>query len=176
MLSAMTPKTVGTRRSFIAIAGAVLSAPAAAAASWLPPSGGRDQSRLAHLEDVNDIRGLNQAYLQHAAAGAHTEVAALFADPRNAALLQDVSGLSPVDFGEHDEIEVAVDRLSASARVHVIVHRDTLLDPDCTLVEMAQAQGEGVVRASAPAVLEHTYTRRAGVWKILHSTHRVTTV
>jgi hypothetical protein len=173
-------KSVATRRSFIAVAGAVLSAPVAAAAatssSWLPPSGGSEQSRLAHLEDVNEIRGLNQTYLQHAASGAHTEVAALFADPRNAALLEDVSGLSPVNFGEHDVIAIAEDRLSANATVHVIVHRDTPLDPDCTLVEMAQAQGEGVVRASAPAVLEHTYIRRAGVWKILHSTHRSTSV
>ena len=56
----MSDKTVATRRSFIAIAGASLSAPAAAAAAlpWLPPSGAGGAAlavRLASLEDLNAI-------------------------------------------------------------------------------------------------------------------------
>jgi hypothetical protein len=45
------------------------------------------------------------------------------------------------------------------------------LDPDCTLVEMARAQGEGVLRVALPGVLENTYVRRGGAWKILRVTH-----
>jgi hypothetical protein len=144
--------TSRTRRSFIAVAGAALSAPVAAAASssWLPPSGGRSDAlatRLVHLEDLNEIRALNQAYLvEHS-----------------------MSGISPADFGQHDVIEIAEDRQTATARLHVIVHTETALNPDCTLVEMAQAQGEGVLRAALPVVLENTYVRRGGVWEILRT-------
>lgn len=140
-------KSSTTRRSFIAVAGAALSAPVAAAATALP---GRIESdptkaRLEHLEDLNEIRALNHAYL----------------------IGRSTSGVSPADFGEHDVIEIAEDRQTATARLHVIVHAETALDPDCTLVEMAQAQGEGVVRTTSPAVLENTYVRRGGTWKIL---------
>lgn len=138
-----------TRRSFIAVAGAALSAPVAAAAAAVP---GRIESdptkaRLEHLEDLTEIRALNHAYL----------------------IERSMSGVSPADFGEHDVIEIAEDRQTATARLHVIVHTETALDPDCTLVEMAQAQGEGVVRTTVPAVLENTYVRRGGTWKILRT-------
>ena len=144
--------TSKTRRSFMTVAGAALSAPVAAAASssWLPPSGGRRDAlatRLAHLEDVHAIRALNQAYL----------------------IERGMSGLSPADFGEHDIIEIAEDRQTATARLHVIVHTETPLDADCTLVEMARAQGEGVVRLSSPSALEITYARRGGTWTILRT-------
>ena len=140
-------KTSRTRRSFIAVAGAALSAPVAAAAATLPGQIEPDpvKRRIEHLEDLNEIRALNQAYLVE----------------------RRMSGVSPSDFGEHDVIEIAEDRQNATARLHVIVHSETALDPDCTLVEMAQAQGEGVVRTTVPAVLENTYVRRGGTWKIL---------
>ena len=69
-------------------------------------------------------------------------------------------------------IEVAADRQTATARLHVTVHSETAIDPDCTLVEMAKLQGEGVVRSSEPAVLENTYVRRDGVWRIQRVTNR----
>lgn len=40
---------------------------------------------------------------------------------------------------------------------------------DCTLVEMARALGEDIVRLSSPAVLENTYVRRDGTWTILRT-------
>ena len=158
----MTTKTA-TRRSFIAVTGAALSAPVAAAAAtsstWLPPSGGRPDplaARLARLEDLDAIRALNQT---------------LFSDSSSAQLEADIRSISPVDFGQHDVIEVAADRQTATARLHVTVHTETEIDPDCTLVEMAKLQGEGVARWSEPAVLENTYVRRDGVWKIEAVTH-----
>lgn len=138
-----------TRRSFIAVAGAALSAPVAAAAAALPGQIASDpmKMRLAHLEDVHEIRALNQAYL----------------------IERRMSGVSPADFGEHDVIEIAEDRQNASARLHVTVHTETPLDADCTLVEMAREQGEGIVRLSSPAVLEMTYGRRGSTWTILRT-------
>lgn len=153
-----------TRRSFIAVAGAALSAPVAAAAatssSWLPPSGGRSDSleaRLAKLEDLNEIRALNHA---------------LFSDPSSAQLDPDIRAISPVDFGARDVIEIAPDRQTATARLHVLLHTETELGPDCTLVNMARQQGNGVICTSESAVLENACIRRDGVWTILHSTRR----
>lgn len=128
-----------TRRSFIAVAGAALSAPVAAAAATLPGQIESDpmKTRLAHLEDVNEIRALNQAYLRHAANGAHDAMAALFADPSHMTIDRDLCGVSPADFGEHDVIQIAEDRQTATARLHVTMHTRTALNPDCTLIEMA---------------------------------------
>ena len=76
--------TKKTRRSFIAFAGAAVSAPVAAAAgtlpSWLPPSGGSPNpldARLAALEDLNAIRALNRAFARHVTSGAIEELGAL---------------------------------------------------------------------------------------------------
>jgi hypothetical protein len=152
-------KTAATRRSFIALAGAALSAPVAAAAATLPHRVAEDplQARLAHLEDLNEIRALNQA---------------LFSDPSSAQLEPDIRAISPVDFGQHDVIEVAVDRQTATARLSVTVHTETAIGPECTLVEMARLQGGGMIARAEPAVLENAYVRTDGVWKILRSTHR----
>lgn len=158
--------TKKTRRSFIAVAGAALSAPAAAVAatsSWLPSSGGRSgrrdtlEARVAELEDLNEIRTVNYA---------------LFSDPSSSQLDSDIRAISLVDFGAHDVIEVAADRQTATARLHVTLRTETEIGPECTLVEMARQQGSAVICASESAVLENAYVRRDGVWKILHSTRR----
>ena len=43
---------------------------------------------------------------------------------------------------------------------------ETPIEPVTPLVEMARAQGGGVARRSARGVLEGTYVKRDGVWKI----------
>ena len=168
-------RTNSTRRSFIAVAGAALSAPVAAAAalpSWRPPSGGTDplEARLARLEDLNAIRALNQAFARHVTAGAHEELVAIAADPSGVVMEPGVVGISRDGFGEQDVIEIAPDREAATARLPVTVHTETVIGPDCPLLEMARQQGGGVISRAEPVVLEGTYVRREGVWKILHVT------
>ena len=180
----MTSKKVGpkgaTRRSFIAVAGAALSAPVAAAAgsgSWLPPSAGSEtlEARLARLEDVNEIRALNQALARHITAGEYKELAALVADSIAIMTEPGVCGIEVDHYGERDVIEIAPDRQTGKARLHVTLHTETEIGPDCTLVEMARQQGRGVISGSASAVLETTYARRDGVWKISGLARRPTT-
>ena len=144
----MAMKTAATRRSFIAAAGAAISAPVAAAASssWLPPSGATTearQDRLAELEDERAIRALN---LAHCAT---------------------TPGIAPHDFGEHDQIEVAPGRKTATARFSVTLHTETELEP-CPLVEMARLQGGGVIARAEHVVLRGVYARGEDGWKILH--------
>jgi hypothetical protein len=172
-------KTAATRRSFIAIAGAALSAPVAAAAAtssmWLPPSGGRLdplEARLAELEDLDAIRALNQAHARHVTAGTHERVAALFANPSDAPIDPDIREIAPDGFGERDAIEIAEDRQTATARLHVTVRTETAIGPDCPLVDMARLQGGGVVSRLDSVVFENAYVRRDGVWRILRSTRK----
>ena len=81
-----------------------------------------------------------------------------------------VVGISHDGFGEQDVIEIAPDRETATARLHVTVHSETVIGPDCPLLKMARQQGGGVINRAEPVVLEGTYVRREGVWKILHVT------
>jgi hypothetical protein len=155
-----------SRRSFIAIAGATLSAPVAAVAtsspSWLSPSGGSQDplhARLAQLEDVDAIRALNRAFVIDVNAGA-------------AVIGPGVVGMSHDGFGEQDVIEIAPDRETAAARIHVTVHTEAAIAPDCTVVQMARLQGGGVITGADAAVLENSYVRNDGVWKFVKSTRQ----
>jgi len=160
-----------TRRSFMAAAGAALSAPVAAVSpSWLPASGASDslEARLAKLEDVNAIRALNQEFARHVNNRSAGQRAVLAADPSGAVMDPDVVAISLDGFGQEGVIEIAPDRQTATARVHVTVHTETVIGPDCPLLEMARQQGGGVINGAEPVVLEAAYVRREGVWKILH--------
>ena len=156
-----------TRRSFISVAGAALSAPLMAAGAALPAEADDAKARLAALEDKDAIHALNQLYARHVNAGAHEELSALFADPADARVEAGVRGIAPDGFGEQDEIEIATDRRSAVARVRWTVYTEAAIGPSCTLVEMARLQGEGVLRSTESALFENRYVRRDdGRWMI----------
>lgn len=172
----MTTPTVSTRRSFISIAGAALSAPLAAAGATLPANAVDDgddlNRRLARLEDLNAIRALNQAYARHVNAGAREEIAALFADPSDRRIDPRMCGIAADGFGEHDVIDMAADRQTATAVLHCTVRTEAAIGPSCPLVDMARQQGGGVISRAEPGVLENVYVKREGIWKIQRSTHR----
>jgi hypothetical protein len=69
-------------------------------------------------------------------------------------------------FGEHDAIEIAADRATATARTHCAVQMEEAIGPNCTLVEMAREQGDGVLRREEKRVLVGAYVRVGGTWKI----------
>lgn len=169
----MNTKDRSTRRRFFWQAGAALSAPlavAAARASARSVEGDeRLQARLAVFEDVDAIRGLHQTYARLVNAGAHDQIAALFADPENAQIDETIRMLLGDAFGAHDVIEVAPDRETAMARIHCTVETETAIESSCTLVEMARQQGEGLLRHSERRVLESAYVKRDGAWKIARS-------
>ncbi len=173
----MTTPTVSTRRSFIQATGAALSVPLAAAAAGpaAGPAGTGDPlaARLAHIEDLQAIRALNQAYARLVSSGPAEAVAALFADPARVQIDPDVRGLTPDGFGEQDLIDIASDRQTATSTLPCAVHLETAIGPDCPLVEMARQQGGGVVRRTERGVLEHAYVRHDGVWKIQRAAYRL---
>lgn len=157
-----------TRRSFIWTAGAALATPLTIAVAAAPANSLSDENssetRLAMLEDVNAIRALNQAYARRINAG----------DSSDAAIDESIVALAADGFEERDVIEIASDRATAKAVVHYIAHIEEVIGPSCPLVEMAREQGGGVVTRTERIVVEHSYIKRDGVWKILRSSHQLT--
>ena len=165
-----------SRRSFIATAGTALSAPIAAAAATFPGAPAVDledpRTRLERLEAIEAIRAVNQAYARHVKAGEREAVAALFDDPARATPDTAVRGLAIDPVADADAIEVAPDGQSATARLHRVVEAEDEIGPSCPLVDMARAQGGGVVRRGEHGLFENTYVKRDGAWKIQRSIYR----
>ena len=172
----MSTKALSTRRIFFGHAGAALSAPITIAATLAAAGQGADtggvSARLAALEDQNAIRALLKTYLRLVNAGAHKQIATLFADPAAALVDASVRRLSAAGFGEHDVIDVSPAAGTAAARLHCTVETETPIGPSCTLVQMARVQGEGVLKTSERRVLESTYVKQHGHWKLTRAAYR----
>ncbi|HEX4001386.1 MAG TPA: hypothetical protein VHX36_01985 [Candidatus Acidoferrales bacterium] len=144
-----------TRRSFLK-GGALLAAPLAAAVPAAIIAEDGTKARLAKLENEAAIRELHQAWLRSINTGARDEVAG---DPS-------VRRIAPDHAGEPDAIEVAADGKRASGRFHCAVQTETAIEQDCTLAQMARAQGGGYVRRSERRVLHVQYAKASGAWAI----------
>jgi hypothetical protein len=165
----MSTELESTRRSFFWKAGAVLSAPVAAATTYaseaaVPDSG--TLKRLAQLEDEKAIRELQETLIRHVNAGARDAIHASCIDATAVQLDDGIRSLAPDSAAERGVIEVAVDRLTAVAATPCTALIETAIGPNCTLVEMARLQGEGVVRHTCSGVLEGAYSKHNGVWRI----------
>lgn len=161
-----------TRRSFFGRAGAALVAPLAATQALARDDAGGDlAARIAELEDVNAVRALQRAFARSVNTGSRDELAALFDDPAGAQLAQDVRSIAVETFGERDFIELGGDG-TATAQSPCTVESATAIGPACTLVEMARLQGDGFVRRTEHGVLETSFVKRGGVWKIAHAVFR----
>lgn len=151
----MTDKSVSTRRMFLK-GGAVLAAPmAAASASAFALAEDGVNARARHLEDEAAIRELHQSWLRRINTG---ECEAL-PDGAVRRIVADAAGAA-------DKIEVAPDGQSAAGHFDCMVETQTPLAADCTLAQMAHAQGYGAVRRTERRTLTVGYTKVGGSWKI----------
>lgn len=151
-----------TRRRFFRQAGAALSVPLVATGE------ARESRNPAAPEPADELalRGLNAAFVHAVNAGDARSLAALDVDP--AAVF---GGRTPERLGADpeagpEEIVIAPDRRTATARLRLIAEAREPIGPRCTLVDMARAQGEGFVRRVEPCTLALGYVRQGGVWKI----------
>lgn len=167
----MKTTTVSTRRRFFTVAGAALSAPLVLAAPRRAAA--RDDpaelaARLAALEDEKALRKLCRAYVRHFNAEARGTRAAPFAD--GAPWAEEDAGIRRIvaaDFDEQAAVEVAVSRKRATVRMPCTVEIETAIGvPGCTLIDMARAQGEGVLEHREPRVLQHVCVRGRDGWRI----------
>ena len=162
----MTTDANSTRRSLLKGA-AVLGAPLAVTAPAAALADEQTTARLARLEDEAAIRGLHQTWLRRTNTGAHDEAALLFADPKAAATFdRSLRSIAANPAGEPGAIELAADGRRATGRFACVVELQTVIAPDCTLAQMAHAQGGGFLRYTEPRVLTAEYVKTGGGWSI----------
>ena len=167
----MTTNTTSPRRSFLK-RGALLAAPLAAAAPAAVMADGGLKARLARLEDEAAIRGLHQDWLHRVntraddTTGAGDAVTPLFTGSEGAAFDQAVRSIAADHAGKPDVIEVAADGKRAAGRFQCAVEFETTIAQDCTLAQMALAQGGGFVRWTERRVLKVEYVKAGGAWTI----------
>ena len=153
-----------TRRTFFVGAGATLAAPAgitAALAGYGEASGDR-AGLLAGLDDSNAIRVVLQRYVRLLSAGAHAELAQLFADPVRAMLDSSIRSLA----SDADANVALTANDTATAHVACTVDTAIAIESCGTLVEMARLQGDGFVARSERRVLSSSLVKIDGAWKI----------
>ena len=139
----MSTDTVSSRRSFLK-GGAIVAAPLVAAAGPALAAGGDDR-----LRDEAAIRELHQGWLRRV----NTE-----------GFENGVRTVTPDHAAEPDLIELAGE--TATGRFHCTVEVETALPTDCTLTQMAHAQGTGVVRSTERRVLKAQYVKARSAWTI----------
>jgi hypothetical protein len=153
-----------TRRTFFVGAGVTLAAPVGITAAL--PSYGEDSgdrtALLAALDDSNAIRVVLQRYVRLVSAGAHAELAELFADAASAAIDSSIRSLA--SDAEANVALTATD--TATARLACTVNTATPIESCGTLVEMARLQGDGFVARSERRVLASSFVKIDGTWKI----------
>jgi hypothetical protein len=160
----MTKETVSTRRSFLKQSALIAGPIAAVGVPAVALAGDAKAARLTQLEDEAAIRGLHRNWLRHVNNGANA--APLFADPRRAALDAAISGVFEDHAGEPLAIRLSADGARATGTLDCAVELEFELPLDCTLAQMAHAQGEGRVRHSERRVLTADYVKLEGGWAI----------
>jgi hypothetical protein len=161
----MTTDSTSTRRSFLK-RGAVLATPLAVG---LPASVMADEglkARLARLEDEAAIRELHQKWMRQISTGALDQAASPYARPEVAKFDQTVRGIAPDHSGQPEALEVAAGGTSAVGRFDCAVEIAAAIVQDCTLAQMAHAQGGGFVRRTERRVLRVEYAKTSGAWAI----------
>ena len=162
----MNKDTTSTRRSFLK-GGALIAAPlAAVAAPALVKADDELKARLAKLENEAAIRELHQTWLRRINTGAADAAAPLFSFPESGTFDQAVRSIAADHAGQPDMIEIAADAKSAVGRFHCAVEIETTIAQDCTLAQMARAQGGGFVRRMERRVLNVEYEKASGAWAI----------
>jgi hypothetical protein len=151
----MTKDSLSTRRTFLK-RGALLAAPiAATAAPALALADDGVHARARDLEDKAAIRELHQSWLRRVNTG---ECDALPAST--------VRRIIADHAGAADRIDVARDGQSAVGHFDCAVETATPLATDCTLAQMAHAQGHGTVRRTERRMLTVGYAKMGGSWRI----------
>jgi len=147
-----------SRRAFLK-GGALLAAPVAvAAAGPIATVGCQDDCtrvRLKQLEDEAAIRELHHSWVRQVNAG-----------DRHALSDATVRRISVDHAGAPERIDIAANGESAVGYFDHAVETETPLAKNCTLAQMAHAQGSGVLRRSERRLLTVDYTKCGSAWKI----------
>jgi len=154
-LGDMTKSKTSTRRSFLR-GGALLAAPiAAVSVSAVALADDELKTRVKRLEDEAAIRELHQSWLRQVNTGERVP------------LLEEAVRRVTVDHGgASDKIDIGADGRSAVGYFDCAVELEIPLAAECTLAQMAHAQGHGTVRRTERRTLRVDYTNIGGTWNI----------
>jgi hypothetical protein len=151
----MARDNTSTRRAFLG-GGALVAAPlAAASVSAVALADERLTARLRRLEDEAAIRELHQSWLRQVNAGKGDSL-----------LEESVRRIIADHAGAPDRIELSADGRSAVGHFDCAVEAETPLAAECTLAQMAHAQGHGTVRRVERRMLTVDYRKVDGGWTI----------
>jgi hypothetical protein len=84
-------------------------------------------------------------------------------------------GARPDAFGSQERIEIGADGRTGRAALPCVMDVQTVIGPDCPLVDMARQQGGGVERRIERGVLEASCVKRDGAWTLEDAAFRPTT-
>jgi hypothetical protein len=160
----MIENTASTRRSFLK-GGALLAAPLAAAA--VPAAVMADEklrARVARLENEAAIGKLHRAWLGKINRGATGAASPLIKNSEGLAPHHEVRRILAEHGEQPDMIELAADGESAVGRFPCLVEFATAIAPDCTLAQMARAQGGGFVHRTERRILRVEFVKASGAW------------
>lgn len=152
----MSENTHSTRRAFLK-GGALAAAPLAAAGAAGAAAVDARHARLARLEAEAEVRALHQDWLRKVNTGDRAEAARLH---------ESVTRVESDHAGAPDEVTVAADGESASGLYRCVVETETPRPLDCTLAQMAAAQGEGMIRERGARLLRARYAKTDQGWAI----------
>jgi hypothetical protein len=161
----MSTKPVSTRRRFFGQAGSAFAAPLAASAALASGAAHADDAS-ARLEDANAIRALQREYARCVNTGAHAEAAQLFATPGAAAIDPSVRRLAGDRFTAEDAIHIDPGGAFATAQFECVVETERSIAGAFTLIDMLRAQGGADFRVAERRVLESSYVKERGRWRI----------
>jgi hypothetical protein len=149
-------KAISTRRAFLKGA-AVAAAPVAAAGAAAVVAHDEREARLARLEAEAEVRALHQDWLRRVNTGDRQAAADLNGG---------VTRLAADHEAAPDAVTLAADGQSAEGRYACVVETETPRALDCTLAQMAQAQGEGMIRSRERRLLKADYVKGEHGWAI----------
>lgn len=151
----MAGSRTSTRRSFLS-SGALLAAPVAA--GLLPAARRSDdtRARLEQLQDEAAIGELHRGWLRQ-----------VNADAGHALLHASVRRIVPEPAAEPQRLEFTADRRGAIGRYDYRIETQTVLAADCTLAQMALAQGFGTIRGSERRWITMRYRKSGDRWEIV---------
>ncbi len=144
-----------TRRKFLT-GGALLAAPiAVASVSAVALADDGLKARVRRLEDDAAIRELHQSWLRRVNAG-----------ERDALSDNAVRRITVDHAGAPDKIEIAADGRTAVGYFDHAIEVETPLAKDCTLAQMAHAQGNGTIHQTERRMLTVDFAKTGGTWRI----------
>jgi len=152
----MNARTISSRRAFLKGA-AIVAGPVGAVGAAAVVGIDEHEAKARRLQAEAEVRALHQDWLRKVNTGDRVEAARLD---------KVVTGLAADHAGAPDEIALAADGQSAHGRYACVVESQTQRPLDCTLAQMAHAQGEGMIRSSEHRVLKADYVKGADGWAI----------